>query len=624
MSNRQSHRNGRRRWMWPLLGLALAACPALAAGDPKAMDVLAKASKAMGATAWDKVNFVYTKSDVATSGLKGTAESWTDAKTGAYSSRYNLGSFKGADGYDGSRVWTQDSSGQVTIVGSDDAVLGAVNSAYQNARGYWHPDKWPAEIAYSGAKTQGGRAFDVVRITPKAGRAFDFWIDAQTHIIDRLVEQRATQTLTTFMSDYRRVKGALVAFSLRQTNGEEKYDTIIKATEVRFESKAPEGIFAPPPPPAADFGFNTAEKRTTVPFKLINNHMYVEVKLNGKPYEFLFDTGGRNVITPSVAKELGLKSEGALQGGGVGEKSEDVALTKVNYMEVGSAYLNDQTFAIFALESFGAIEGRPITGIFGYEVFKRFVVETNYGANSVTLMDPSGYAYKGKGARVQIEFDDSTPAVAGEIDGIAGKFTLDTGSRASLDLSGPFVKDHDLVKRYEAKIQGVTGWGVGGPARSWIARAKSFSFGGVSVEKPVVGLSQQTKGSYSNIYLAGNIGAGILKRFNITWNYGAHEIFVEKNANYGMSDVYDRAGLWANLGDGTFDVIDVVPGAPAEQAGLKAGDKILAVDGRKASAEISLPDFRAALRGPIGTKVRLDVRRGDRRLALALTLRELV
>lgn len=607
-----------------LVILALLVAPARAGSDPKAMDVLARASAAMGGPAWNKVKFVYSKSDIATSGLKGTAESWSDAKTGAYASRYDLGSFKGADGYDGKQVWTQDSSGQVVISGSEDAVRGAVNNAYQNVHGYWHTGKWPAQIAYSGAKTEGGRTFDIVRITPQGGRPFDFWIDAETHIIDRMVEQTATLTNTTFMSDYRRVSGALIAYAIRQTTGEAKYDTFIKAASITFENEAPKGVFAPPPPPPADFGFNTAEKRTTLPFKLINNHMYVAVELNGRPYEFLFDTGGRNVITPTVAKELGLASEGALRGGGVGEKAEDVALTKVKHMEIGSAYLNDQTFAIFALESFGAIEGRPITGIFGYEVFKRFVVETNYEASTITLIDPNGFAYKGAGVRVPFEFDESTPFVAGEIDGIAGNFTLDTGSRASLDLTGPFVKDHNLVKHYGAKVQGVTGWGVGGAARSWIVRAKKFSFGGLSVEAPVVGLSQQTKGSFSDIYMAGNVGAGVLKKFNIVWNYGTHELFFEKNANYGRPDVYDRSGMWVNLGDGAFDIVDVMAGAPAAQAGLKPGDKIVSVDGKDAGSALSLPDFRAALRGPVGAKVELGVQRGDKMLNFTVTLRDLV
>jgi C-terminal processing protease CtpA/Prc len=79
-----------------------------------------------------------------------------------------------------------------------------------------------------------------------------------------------------------------------------------------------------------------------------------------------------------------------------------------------------------------------------------------------------------------------------------------------------------------------------------------------------------------------------------------------------------------NLGDKGFDVVDVFDGAPAAEAGLKVGDTILAVDGRKAGEEISLPDFRLRLREAVGTTLKLDVARGGEMLHLNVALRDLV
>ena len=62
---------------------------------------------------------------------------------------------------------------------------------------------------------------------------------------------------------------------------------------------------------------------------------------------------GSNVMTPTLARELGLKLEGAMQGRGAGEKSQDVALTMVDHMDVGGAFMDHQAFASIALESFG-------------------------------------------------------------------------------------------------------------------------------------------------------------------------------------------------------------------------------------------------------------------------------
>jgi hypothetical protein len=607
-----------------LIASALASASIHAATDPQAERVLREAAAATDEARWSSVHCVRVKGKLTTSGLSGTFESLFDARTGRYRNSQQLGPIPGADGFDGTTVWQQDDAGQITLQGSEDSVRGAVNEAYQNARGYWHRDKFPADIVYVRRQEEGADAFDVLRVTPRDGRPIDEWFDAHSHLLARTVEQAATRTTTTYFSDYRRVLGALVAYTIRQTTGEEKYDVFLKIDSATSEASPPATAFAPPVSSKADFGISSGDGTTTVPLELINNHMYVEVKLNGKSYDFLFDTGGRNVVTPTTARELGLTTQGALQGGGVGEKSEDFGLTKVAHMTIGAAHLDDQTFLVIALESLGAVEGRPVTGIFGYEVFKRFIVRTDYEKQQITLSDPGSFKYSGSGTRVPFTFIDTQPVVDGEIDGLKGTFTLDTGSRASLDLSSPFVLRNDLVQRWSANFHGVAGWGAGGVARASFARPKMFLLGGIPIPDPVVGLSEQRKGAESDIYVAGNVGAGILKRFNIVWDYPHLQIFFERNANYAQPDVFDRAGLWANLGDHGFTVVDVFSGGPADRAGLKAGDDIVSVDGRIAGGEMSLPEFRQYAKRAPGTTLTLSILRGNQSLQLKITLRDLV
>jgi hypothetical protein len=607
-----------------LIASALASTAIHAATDPQVESVLRQTAAAADEARWSSVRLVRVKGKLTTSGLSGTFETLFDARTGRYRNSQQLGPISGFDGFDGTTVWQQDDAGQVTLQGSEDSVRGAANAAYQNARGYWHRDKFPADIVYLRRQADGADAFDVLRVTPTDGRPMEEWFDVHSHLLARTVEQAATRTTTTYFSDYRRVLGALVAYTVRQTTGEEKYDVFLKIESATPEASTPASAFAPPASSRLDFGISSGDGATTVPFELINNHMYVEVKLNGKSYDFLFDTGGRNVVTPTTARALGLTTQGALQGGGVGEKSEDVGLTKVAHMTIGAAHLDDQTFVVIALESLGAVEGRPVTGIFGYEVFKRFIVRTDYEKQQITLSDPGSFKYSGSGTRVPFTFIDTQPVVDGEIDGLKGTFTLDTGSRASLDLSSPFVVRNDLVKRWSANFHGVSGWGAGGAARASFARAKMFLLGGVPIPGPVVGLSEQRKGAESDIYVAGNVGAGILKRFNIVWDYPHLQIFFERNANYAQPDVFDRAGLWANLGDHGFTVVDVISGGPADRAGLKAGDDIVSVDGRIAGGEMSLPEFRQYAKRAPGTPLTLSILRGNQSLQLKIILHDLV
>jgi hypothetical protein len=607
------------------LVLGFVATSALAGVDSKAGAVLQASAEAMGEANFGSVACVRTKARIAIAGLKGTLEALIDAKTGNYWNFEDVVVDHEHDGYDGKSVWQQDGSGQVAIQGSEDAVRGAIDTAYQNAHGYWHNDKWPADIAYAGERKEGVRSFDVVRITPSGGRPFDLWFDTKTHVLDRSVERGAIRTNTTLFSDYRSVSGVEMPFRIHQTNGETKYDSDLTVDTIAFEKSAPPAIFSPPPPPKPDFAFASGGKSTTVPFRLINNHMYVEVRLNGKgPFEFLFDTGGSNVVTPTLARELGVNPQGAFQGSGVGEKSADVGLVKVERETIGGVHLDNQVFAVISLESFGAVEGRPITGIFGFEVFKRFVVKTDYENNQIVLTDPTGWSYAGPGTRTPFRLKEVIPVVDGEIDGIKGAFQLDTGSRLSLSLLTPFVERNKLATKYNAKLSGVEGWGVGGASRAWFVRVHRFAFGGVTVDEPVVGLSQQKSGALTDVYTAGNVGAGILKRFNITWDYPHSQIYFERNKNYSARDVFDRAGIWANLSSRGFDVVDVIANTPAAEAGLGVGDTILTVDGMKAGSEITLPDFRVLLRSSPGRKLKLEVLRGGQTVSLTIVLRDLV
>jgi S1-C subfamily serine protease len=70
------------------------------------------------------------------------------------------------------------------------------------------------------------------------------------------------------------------------------------------------------------------------------------------------------------------------------------------------------------------------------------------------------------------------------------------------------------------------------------------------------------------------------------------------------------------------EVVEVVPGSPAERAGLRAEDLVVSVDG---SAVTKVEDVQRLLVGDrIGATLELDVLRGGRRVALSLVPVELV
>lgn len=594
------------------------------AADPRV--ALARAKEATGGARWDAVRTTYARTKVRSGGLEGVVESWGDVRRGRHVRRYTFGPTRGGAGYDGTQAWSQDDSGQVRIEEGADAREGAVNEAYRTALAYWFPDRWPAAIEDGGEKREGDRRFTVVRITPRGGRPFDLWVDVATGLVDRRAEKDATRVRTTFLSDYREVAGLHVPFAIRETTGDPKYDAFFTLEDISFDAPLEEARFAPPPPPPPDFAIAGEAVTATVPFALVNNHIYVDVRLNGKgPFRFLCDTGGSNFMTPAVARALGVETQGALEARGAGEKSETVALARIGTLELGDVSLRDQLFTVAPFDELSAVEGLEVQGLVGYEIFKRFAVTIDYPARKLTVHAPGTLREEGLGAALPFRFDEHVPQVEGALDGIPGTFWIDTGSRGSLALERAFADRHGLVQRYRARLKAVTGWGIGGPARALLARAGRLTLGdGVVVERPVIDISASEGGGPANQYIAGNIGGAILKQFAVTFDYARQRIlFGRKGAT--TVEPYDRSGLWLNLGKGgAFEVMDVIPGGPGAKAKLRVGDRIVAVGGKPASG-LTLGDLRERLRtGPAGSRVELTVESGGRRRIATVVLADLV
>ncbi len=604
------------------LTLGLLASPALASDTLE--HLLDRAHAAAGGAALDALTSAHAKLRIEMAGLSGTGERLEDLRTGRYVERFDLGVIALAQGYDGATPWSIEGNNPARADQADDAREAAVNEAFR--RSYSHLTKRRrGQIELAGERAEGERRFSVLAITPEGGRRFELWLDTKTRLADRVVEPGATETSTTFYTDYRRVDGLMLPFALRTTNGDAKYDTRVAVESIALGEPLEDARFAMPAPPPPDFGLAGGARSTTVPFALRNNHIYVEVRLAGRPVTLLCDTGGLNIVTPMLAQELGLPVAGELEGSGAGEKKVDVGITKISRVEIGDAFLENQTFYVFALDSMSEVEGVPTVGVIGYEVFRRFVVELDYERSRLTLHDPARFTYQGSGRAVPFVFNGHIPQIDGAIDGIPGKLDLDTGSRSSLDLMAPFVAKHGLRAKYAPRFAAVTGWGVGGPSRSELARARVLEIAGYQVERPVTELSLQKAGSFTDRYVAANVGGGVLKRFHLVFDYGNQRIYFAPNAGFAARDRFDQSGLWLNAAGDALRVMDVTPSAPGQRAGIKVGELIRAIDSAPVTTESLVPLRERFRNEPAGTRVRLQVEAADgARRDVVLELAELV
>ena len=90
-----------------------------------------------------------------------------------------------------------------------------------------------------------------------------------------------------------------------------------------------------------------------------------------------------------------------------------------------------------------------------------------------------------------------------------------------------------------------------------------------------------------------------------------------KNLQADMDGAFGGVGVKLRMVDGHCTLIAVTEGAPAQAAGLLPGDQLRAIDGVSLQGE-RLSAVVRQLRGPVGTEMELDVRRGERGFRLSL------
>jgi carboxyl-terminal processing protease len=100
-----------------------------------------------------------------------------------------------------------------------------------------------------------------------------------------------------------------------------------------------------------------------------------------------------------------------------------------------------------------------------------------------------------------------------------------------------------------------------------------------------------------------------------------HSQFLEAKDNQELEEdldgEYGGIGVEVETRGGIYTVINPVPGSPGDAAGLREGDQITAIDGRRIDKATTMDDVVDRLRGNPKTHVRLSVERtGGRRLDL--------
>lgn len=376
--------------------------------------------------------------------------------------------------------------------------------------------------------------------------------------------------------------------------------------------------------------FDTGASALHLPFVLSNNLALIQARVNGSaPLWFIFDTGASaTVIDAGVARRLGLRARGTTVGNGAAGKATATRLDAATISFRG-VEVRDLTLYALPLDSFGPVFGRSIGGIVGNDIIGKLAVEIDYAQGLINFFDPAGYDYKGAGASMPVTIEEEMIFVRGEIEAagappLACKFEIDTGSTGATLLNTPFVNKNQLLSSISAAKRINIG-GVGGTGAAILGRLRAVRFADFSLANVVARFSQATRGDYASAKYDALLGGEIFRRFKLVVDLQRRRVIFEPNAHLSEPFEVDMSGIEL-IGDGvdftTYLVDDVTEGSPAAEAGVRGGDVLAAIDGRRART-LTLDEIRAMFREG-GRSYSLTLNRKGKTVETKMKLKRLI
>ncbi len=421
---------------------------------------------------------------------------------------------------------------------------------------------------------------------------------------------------------------------------------------------------------AQKFDLPKGIKSEKVHFQLINNLIVIPLEINDAKLNFILDTGVSKPILFNLSDqdsiELKNVTELTINGLGAGDPIKALNSNGNVFKLKKISNLNQQLFVVLDKDiNFSPTLGIPIHGIIGFDLFRDFVVDINYSNKTIKFFDPKYYkqASNNKGKTLPLSIIDRKAYIDGEVSfedqvNVQVKLLVDTGSSDAVWLfqdleKGINVPDENYVD--------FLGRGLNGNIFGKRTKVNSVKIGDFVLNNAKAAFPDMY--SFSSIKdhgdRNGTVGGEILRRFNIVFNYAANEVTLRKNSYFKTPFRFNMSGLEIQhngvryiaeritdsrgvvrsderaFGDVQILMenrtrLSLVPeiivsgiraGSPAEEAGLREGDVILAVNGKRIH-RYKLQEVMHLINEKEGKRVRLLIERFNQDLLFSFTLKD--
>ena len=339
-----------------------------------------------------------------------------------------------------------------------------------------------------------------------------------------------------------------------------------------------------------NFQFNYKLKRDVLSFKLIKNLVIIPVYINEKgPFNFILDTGVDPLIITdsSIVNASQLTNLRRVKINGNGEGEEITAYISNNIAaNVGEALQQHVPTVILKEDVFNLSSylGMKIHGLIGYTFFNSFIVKINYIHSKISFSLPQTRK-KNRWDKLELEFLDNKPYInvdlqVEDLGKIKAKLIIDCGASHALSLES---YKGGVFPLPNPNFQANLGVGLGGKINGSIGRISALQLGSYTLKNVLTSFPNygDVAAKAKQKQRTGNLGADILKKFTVIFDYQDAAMYIKKNSHYSEAFEHDMSGMEIYVEDKQFNrvfISRVEPASPAEKAGILANDEIVSIN----------------------------------------------
>ncbi len=263
-----------------------------------------------------------------------------------------------------------------------------------------------------------------------------------------------------------------------------------------------------------------------VPFEFVHGAIIVRATVNGDgPFWVMLDTGADpSVVELETAKSLGLKiAASGQQGSGGGTSANLIYETSFPVLQLGGLTATNVDAVAMDLSKISSALGRPISGVLGYSLLKRRIVQINYPDRKLrfyTSAPPcagAALSHHPKCTKLSFRYKDDILATGVSVDGKPVTANVDTGSNANFQLTPAAVEKLGLGGNM-ACAHASNSVGFNGNLKNREGTVGNVTVGSISVSGPKVVFLGKGMGMDKQSWDL-RIGSAFLKDFVVTLDY---------------------------------------------------------------------------------------------------------